>query len=211
MFKVKRYQAKDQQEILKMMQDNPFAIIAGYGADGYPVATHVPVEAELKADGKFIITGHFSRATDHAKAFEANPSALVIFTGPHAYISASWYTDTRMASTWNYLTVHAKGQLKYLDEAGTYTIIKTLTDRYEAASENPASMEKMAEKYIRDNLKAIVGFEIEVSDIDTVFKLSQNRDAASQQNITEKLLQSGDQQAIAIAREMGKREKYEKK
>jgi transcriptional regulator len=207
MFKVKRYQAKDQQEILKMMQDNPFAIVIGHGTDNYPVATHVPVEVELKADGKIIITGHFSRATDHAKAFEKNRNVLVIFTGPHAYISASWYTDTRMASTWNYLTVHAKGQLEYLDETGTYNIIKALTDRYEATSSNPASMEKMDEKYIRNNIKAIVGFKIEVLDLDTVFKLSQNRDAVSQQNITEKLSQSGDQQAIAIAREMEKRRK----
>ncbi len=204
MYKVKRYQAKDQKEILKMMQENPFAIVTGHGADGYPVATHIPVEVELKSDGKIIITGHFSRATDHAKAFEKNSNALVIFTGPHAYISASWYTDTRMASTWNYLTVHAKGQLKYLDEAGTYNIIKALTDRYEATSETPASIEKMDEKYIRSNLKAIVGFEIEVLDMDTVFKLSQNRDAASQQNIAEKLSQTGDQQAIAIAGEMKK-------
>jgi transcriptional regulator len=204
MFKVKRYQAKDKAEVLKMMQDNPFAIVTGHGADGYPVATHIPVEVEIRADGKIIITGHFSRATDHAKAFENNSNALVIFTGPHAYISASWYTDTQMASTWNYMTVHAKGQLKYLDEAGTYNIIKALTDRYEASSENPATVEKMDEKYIRDNLKAIAGFEIEVLDIDTVFKLSQNRDAISQQNIAEKLHQTKDEQAIAIANEMKK-------
>jgi transcriptional regulator len=207
MYKVKRYQAKDKAEILQMMQDNPFAIVTGFGSDGYPVATHIPVEVELRADGKINITGHFSRATDHAKAFENNSNALVIFTGPHAYISASWYTDTRMASTWNYLTVHAKGQLKYLDEAGTYGIIKALTDRYEATSQNPASMEKMDEKYIRNNLKAIVGFEIEVLDMDTVFKLSQNRDAASQESIVKKLSQTGDEQAIAIANEIKKRMK----
>jgi transcriptional regulator len=205
MFKVKRYQASSQQEILEMMQHNPFAIVAGFGEDGYPVATHIPVEAALNAEGKIIITGHFSRATDHAKAFEKNSNALVIFTGAHAYISASWYTDTRMASTWNYLTVHAKGKLTYLDEAGTYNIIKALTDRYEAASENPASMEKMEEKYIRNNLKAIVGFEVEVMDIDTVFKLSQNRDETSQQNIIKQLAASGDAAAEAIANEMRQR------
>jgi transcriptional regulator len=205
MFKVKRYQASSQQEILEMMQHNPFAIVAGFGEDGYPVATHIPVEAALNAEGKIIITGHFSRATDHAKAFEKNSNALVIFTGAHAYISASWYTDTRMASTWNYLTVHAKGKLTYLDEAGTYNIIKALTDRYEAASENPASMEKMEEKYIRNNLKAIVGFEVEVMDIDTVFKLSQNRDETSQQNIIKQLAASGDAAAEAIANEMKQR------
>ncbi len=203
MFKVKRYQ-EEPSVVLKMMQDNPFAIVTGFGADGYPVATHVPLEVEQRYDGKIIISGHFSRATDHAMAFETNPNVLVIFTGPHAYVSASWYTDTRMASTWNYITVHAKGQLRFLDDAGTYKIIKALTDRYEAASENPASMEKMSEKYIRDNLKAIVGFEIEVQQIDNVFKLSQNRDAVSQESIIAKLSQSGDAEAISIAREMEK-------
>jgi transcriptional regulator len=209
MFKVKRYQ-EEPSVVLKMMQDNPFVIVTGFGADGYPVATHIPVEVVQRADGKIIISGHFSRATDHAKAFAANTNALLIFTGPHAYVSASWYTDTRMASTWNYITVHVKGRLQFLDDAGTYNIIKALTDRYEAASANPASMEKMSEKYIRDNLKAIVGFEIEVQHIDNVFKLSQNRDAASQEHIIENLSESKEAQAIAIAAEMQKRQKRQK-
>jgi transcriptional regulator len=205
MFKVKRYQEEDQQQVVQFMQGNPFAIVTGFGSDGYPVATHIPLEVAQQADGKIIISGHFSRATDHAKAFETNPNALVIFTGPHVYVSASWYTDTRMASTWNYMTVHAKGQLKFLDGEGTYNIIKALTDRYEATSPNPASMEKMSDKYIRSNLKAIVGFEIEVQEIDSVFKLSQNRDAASQQNVITQLTKNGDGQSLAIAAEMQKR------
>src|SRR5262245_7668184 len=108
MFKVKRYENTDAAEVLAFMQAHPFAIVTGVGQDGYPVATHIPVEVAEQADGTIVITGHIARKTDHAKAWEHNPNALIIFTGAHAYISASWYTDTRMASTWNYLTVHAK-------------------------------------------------------------------------------------------------------
>jgi transcriptional regulator len=202
MFKVKRYEENDTARVLAFMQAYPFAIVTGTGADGYPVATHVPVEVEQTAEGTIIITGHFARKTDHAHAFGANPHVLVVFNGPHAYISASWYTDARMASTWNYMTVHAKGQLQWLDEAGTFTIIKKLTDRYEAASAEPASIEKMSEQYIRSNLKAIVGFTIKVEQLDAVFKLSQNRDEVSYQHIIQQLHQQGTDDAEAIAAAM---------
>lgn len=202
MFNVKRYQATDSSQIVAFMQSHPFAIVTGIGADGYPVATHVPVEVEQQADGSIVITGHVARKTDHTKAWEQNPNVLVIFTGPHVYVSASWYTDSKMASTWNYMTVHAKGQMQLLDEEDTYAIIKKLTDRYEANSPEPASMEKMEEPYIRNNLKAIVGFSIKVAQLDHVFKLSQNRDDQSHQNIIQRLNQQGTDDARAIAAAM---------
>jgi transcriptional regulator len=202
MFKHNRYQEKDNGKLLAFMQAYPFALITGFGADGYPVATQVPVEVEQTADGHILITGHFARKTDHAEAFGANPHALVVFNGPHAYISASWYTDTRMASTWNYMTVHAKGQLQFMDGEGTLALIKKLTDRYEADSAEPAAMEKMDEAYIRNNLKAIVGFSIRVEQLDAVFKLSQNRDAVSHQSIIDHLRLRGGDDALAIAAAM---------
>lgn len=202
MFSAKRYQATDNSQVLSFMQAHPFAIVTGIGADGYPVATHVPVEVEQLADGSIVITGHVARKTDHAQAWEQNPNALILFTGPHVYVSASWYTDTKMASTWNYMTVHAKGKMQLLDEEGTYAIIKKLTDRYEAHSAIPASMEKMGEQYVRNNLKAIVGFSMVVEQLEHVFKLSQNRDDESHQNIIQQLNQQGTDDARAIAAAM---------
>jgi transcriptional regulator len=202
MFNVKRYQATDNSQVLAFMQAHPFAIVTGIGADSYPVATHIPVEVEQQEDGSIVITGHMARKTDHAHAWEQNPNALVIFTGPHVYVSASWYTDTQMASTWNYMTVHAKGKIQLLDEEGTYNIIKKLTDRYEAHSAIPASMEKMGEQYVRNNLKAIVGFSMVVEQLEHVFKLSQNRDDESHQNIIQQLNQQGTDDAKAIAAAM---------
>jgi transcriptional regulator len=202
MFNVKRYQASDSSKILAFMQAHSFAIVTGFGQDDYPVSTHIPVEVEQAVDGNMIITGHVARKTDHARAWEQNPNALVVFTGPHAYISASWYTDTQMASTWNYMTVHAKGKMQWMDDAGTYNVIKKLTDRYEAHSPVPASTEKMSEQYIRSNLKAIVGFSIVVEHLEHVFKLSQNRDAVSHQQIIQQLQQQGTDDARAIAAAM---------
>lgn len=202
MFNVKRYQTTDTSQVLAFMQAHPFAIVTGIGADGYPVATHVPVEVEQVADGVILITGHVARKTDHAKAWEQNPNALVVFTGPHVYVSASWYTDSKMASTWNYMTVHAKGKIQLLEEEETYNIIKRLTDRYEAHSAVPASMEKMGEQYVRNNLKAIVGFSLVVEQLDHVFKLSQNRDDESHRNIIQQLKHQGTDDARAIAAAM---------
>jgi transcriptional regulator len=202
MFNVKRYQTTDNSNVLAFMQAHPFAIVTGFGQDGYPVATHIPVEVEQATNGNIIITGHVARKTDHAQAWQQNPNALVIFTGPHVYISASWYTDTQMASTWNYMTVHAKGKVQLMDDAGTYNVIKKLTDRYEVNSAVPASVEKMSEQYIRSNLKAIVGFSMAVEHLDHVFKLSQNRDDVSHQNIIQQLRQQGTDDAKAIAKAM---------
>jgi len=82
----------------------------------HPVATQVPLFIDINEDGKILLSGHIMRKTDHHKAFEKNENVLVLFTGPHSYVSASWYTAPQTASTWNYMTVHVKGKISLLDE-----------------------------------------------------------------------------------------------
>ena len=92
------------------MKENSFAVITGFG-EQYPVATHIPLEIEINEDGKIFLNGHLMKNTDHHKAFENNENVLVIFNGPHTYVSASWYENPQVASTWNYMAVHAKGKI----------------------------------------------------------------------------------------------------
>jgi transcriptional regulator len=155
-----------------------------------PVATHLPVLFEER-DGKIFLLAHAMRKQNHTIAFTQNPNVLAIFSDEHAYISASWYETKNIASTWNYKAVHAKGVVKFLDDKGLYDVLVKLTNRFEGTTESPAAVKQMDEKYVADNMKAIVAFEIELTDIQHVFKLSQNRNEADKASIVEALNKSG--------------------
>jgi transcriptional regulator len=129
---------------------------------------------------------------------------LVLFTGPHCFVSASWYTNPGVGSTWNYMTVHAKGTMRFMNELQTRNAVKAVSDTFEG-KQSEGAFDKLPQKYIDDMMKAIVGFTIEVESIDNVFKLSQNRDEASQKNIIEQLKKRGDENSVRIAEEMERR------
>jgi transcriptional regulator len=204
MYNLPFYKANNQQEILDFMRDRPFAFLSGCDNENKPVVTQVPVFIDEK-DGKLFLTGHIMKQTDHHKAFENNQHVLAVFTGPHVYVSGSWYDNPHQASTWNYMSVHAKGIMRFGKDDELVAILKRLTLHYE--NNNVASttvFDNLPSDYTERLMKAIVAFEIEVTEIDTVFKLSQNRDEKSYQNIMEKLeAQDGDGKLIAA--EMKKR------
>ncbi len=201
MYKLPYFQEEDQDKVIAFMKENAFAIVTGFG-EGYPVASHLPLNFETRAD-KIFLTGHLMKNTDHHKAFEKNENVLVIFTGPHCFVTAEWYTDSRVGSTWNYITVHAKGKIKFLDEAATRKAVHDITNKY-VGTGNTASFDKLSDDYISKMVKAIVGFEIEVTAFDNVFKLSQNHDENERKKIIEKLKERGDGQSLAVAMEMEK-------
>jgi transcriptional regulator len=202
MYKLPYFQELDPSKIIAFMKENSFAIISSNG-EKYPVTTQIPLIIE-EENGKILLKGHLMKNTDHHKAFLENRNMLVLFTGPHCYVSASWYDETQSASTWNYMTVHAKGILTFTDDAGTLAAIEAITNQYEGIG-SPSSFQKILTSYIDKLLNAIVGFTIEVKSIDHVFKLSQNKTTAEQVNIIEKLSIQNDFNAKAIADEMQKR------
>ena len=202
MYRFDYYTEKDQQKVIDFMKENAFALLTGIGKN-YPVATQIPLA--IKAiEGKLFLEGHMMRKTDHHLAFEKNNNVLVLFTGPHCYVNAIWYTDPNIGSTWNYMTVHAKGKIIFKDEEGTRNAVKALSDKYTGTTSQSA-FDNLPAAYIDHMVKAIVGFSIEVEELDNVFKLSQNRDEASQRNIIEQLKKRGDSNSAAIAGEMEKR------
>jgi transcriptional regulator len=202
MYKFPYYTEADTEKVIDFMKKNSFASIIGHD-DLYPVATHIPLEVEVEEDGKIFLSGHLMKKTDHHIAFSKNENVLVIFSGPHAHISASWYTNPVMGSTWNYMVVHAKGKIRFKDEQGTYEAVKAITNKYESP-ESAASFDKLPQEYVDGMVKAIVGFTIEVESFDNTFKLSQNRDKASRENIIAQLRKRPDGNSLAIADEMEK-------
>ena len=203
MYRFPYYTEEDLAKVIAFMKKNSFATLTGFG-EQYPVATHIPLEVEVQEDGRIFLSGHMMKKTDHHLAFEKNNNVLVIFNGPHTHISASWYTNPVMGSTWNYMVVHANGKIKFKDEQGTYNAVKDITNKYEGP-ESAAAFDKLPKEYVDHMVKAIVGFTIEIDKLDNVFKLSQNRDEESQKNIIEQLRKRGDANSGMIAEEMDRR------
>ncbi len=203
MYNIPHFKAINQEEVIAFMKQHPFIVLCGTDAEGKPVATHIPVLLEEREDKLFLLA-HIMRKQEHTKAFELNPNVLAIFSGPHTYVSASWYENKQVASTWNYQAVHAKGVLNFLNEEGLYKILEKLTDHFENDANSPAAVHNMESSYISNMMKAIVAFEIEITSIDHVFKLSQNRDEKSYGNIINHLKEQ-DADSRNIATEMQER------
>ena len=203
MYNLPYFKEKDQEVVLEFMREHPFVFLTGVTEESKPVATQVPVFID-KRDGKLFLTGHIMRNNDHYKAFEKNPNVLAVFTSPHVYVSGTWYDDPHQASTWNYMSVHAKGTIRFGNKEDLIAILKRLTLHYE--NNNTASttvFDNLTSEYTEPLMKAIVAFEVEVLSIDNVFKLSQNRNEKSFQNIMDKLKEQGSDGKF-IAGEMKK-------
>jgi transcriptional regulator len=205
MYNLPVFKEKDSGVVLEFMRQHPFVFLSGVTEDNKPVATQVPVFIDEK-DGKLFLTGHIMRNNDHHKAFEKNPNILAVFSSPHAYVSATWYDDPYQASTWNYISVHVKGLIRFGNWEDLIAILRRLTLHYE--NNNPASttvFDNLSSAYREPLMKAIVAFEVEVTSMDNVFKLSQNRDEKSYHTIMAKLQEQGSDGKF-IAAEMRKRQ-----
>jgi transcriptional regulator len=203
MYNLPYHKEKDPRKVIQFVKDHPFAFLTGCDAANKPVATQVPVFIDEK-DEKLFLSGHIMKNTDHHKAFMHNPNVLAVFTGAHTYVSASWYDDKNRGSTWNYRSVHAKGVLRFLGEQELLDTLKRTTNHFENDPHSGANFEDLTTEYVQRMIKAIVAFEVEVQEIDHIFKLSQDRNEKSYDNIIDKLSQ-GNADAQEISRLMRER------
>jgi transcriptional regulator len=203
MYKIPHFTETEQENVIAFIKEHPFVTLIGNdGVDS--VASQVPVLI-TEEDGKLVLRGHMMRKTDHQLAFEKNQQVLVLFTGAHCYVSASWYSERGIGGSWNYITVHARGSIEMYGDEDTLAILTTLTHRFEDGGKKPELVENMTDAYINAHIKAITGFKIVIDSMDPIFKLSQNRDDPSYQTIVKELRATGDQDAGIIAEEMVKR------
>lgn len=203
MYNLPYFKEQDPAVVLEFMRAHPFAFLSGCSAQQKPVATQVPMFIDER-NGKLFLSGHIMKNTDHHRAFESNAAVLAVFTGAHTYVSASWYSEPGQASTWNYLSVHARGVLRFLDQGALLEVLRRTTNHFENDPHSGANFEDLSLEYVERLSKAIVAFEVEVTEIDNVFKLSQNRDRESYHHIMEKL-SAQDTDGKIIADEMSKR------
>ncbi len=167
----------DPAALHQIMRDNGFALLVSGAADG-PTASHLPITVEIGRDGAATLVGHMARANPHWKALEADPRAMVVFSGPHAYVSPSWYgSGTGPAvPTWNYVAVHAYGRARIVESLPALEeMMERLVAIYEDGRRPEWQLDSLPEDFREGRLKGIVGFVIPVDRLEGKLKLSQNR------------------------------------
>ena len=192
MYDYPHYKEPDREKIIAFMKEFPFVTLIGSDKSGRPAVTQVPVLIEER-DGKIFITGHIAKKSDHHFAYEENPQVMALFTGPHVYVSGTWYTgNLQQASTWNYISIQARGSIKFQSDEVLVDVLKKLSLYYENGNSSSTTIyDNLPEDYLGKLSKAILAFELEVTELENVFKLSQNRDEKSYKNIIEKLQEQG--------------------
>jgi transcriptional regulator len=193
------FRIDDDATLHAFMRAHAFATLVTL-VDGAPFATHLPLLVDADGDGdELILRGHIARANPQWETLE-DQDALAIFSGPHAYVSPTWYTSAQNVPTWNYTAVHALGRGRVLTErADVMDVLRRLTDREEARFTQPWSIERLPEDYVESLRRAIVAFEIPVTRLEGKYKLSQNRSAADQTGVADTLGASIDPTAREVA------------
>lgn len=160
-------------DIDRLIAAHPFALVVS-SAEGTPVATPLPLLLERDADGTLALLGHIARAHPHAALLRRTPRALVVFQGPHGYISPSWLTDRTRAPTWNYETVHFEVDVEFDERAeATDDALARLVDHMERHRPGPWSAAEMGARYAA-LAQAVVAFRARVVAAHPRFKLGQD-------------------------------------
>lgn len=195
---VKYFREENREKILEFLRQNDFATLIAHDGEK-PVASHLLMEI-VEDDENLLICGHMSRANPLWKMFDRNAEILVIFQGPHTYISPRWYNHVNVP-TWNYQSIHVYGTPRMImDTMETYDILKRLVNRYEAGSSY--KLETLPQDFVEKEIRGVAAFQIKVTKIEASFKLSQNRDDESYRSIVDHLEQRTDDLSQAVAEAM---------
>jgi transcriptional regulator len=195
------FRVRDHVDAIAFMRANPFTILVSSTEDQPgPFATHLPVVIR-ETEEQLVIRGHVAKANPHWRYLEQQPHCLVIFHGPHAYVSPTNYTTREVVPTWNYGAVHVYGNARVFSAPDELLgMLHELIPLFEPAyAEQWASLSR---PYRERMLSHIVGFEIAVSKIEAKFKLSQNRTKEEQANIVASLGGDSDTVISGVARLM---------
>jgi transcriptional regulator len=196
MYIPKAFREDDISTMHKFMQEYSFATLITQH-EGMPFATHLPFILDAQRGSNGTLLAHMARANQQCHDFNSTQEVLVIFQGPHSYISPSWYEVELSVPTWNYAVVHAYGLprlIKNWDDL--YKLLKILIETHEAQFEKPWPFQ-LTHSYLQKMMRGIVGFEIEITRLEGKFKLSQNRTENERKNVIAALEESTDTLSMA--------------
>ncbi|MGD6777466.1 FMN-binding negative transcriptional regulator [Sutcliffiella horikoshii] len=200
MYIPKQFRKEETNDIVQFIRANSFGVLFSQH-DGVPTATHLPFIISTEEDGSITLLSHMAKANPQWKTLDSK-DALVVFNGPHAYISASWYQEENTVSTWNYLSAHASGKVEILqDDQSLLHILKEATDFYEKGMENPWRLEDNLET-VESMLGGIVGLRIRVQILQGKWKLNQHHSTERKERVVQQLKKQPHYDSNEIARLM---------
>ncbi|WP_421385087.1 FMN-binding negative transcriptional regulator [Bacillus salacetis] len=183
MFIPKDFKMEDPEMLMQFIHENSFGILFSHNAQG-PHATHLPFILAQKDQPELI--GHMAKVNQQWKGLDGK-KVLVVFSGPHSYISASWYKEKKNVPTWNYVAVHVEGTIEIINDSHElYSILQESVDFYEKDLEKPWKTEEEEETVTR-LLNGIVGFKINVEKIEGKWKLNQNKSKENKEEVIKNL------------------------
>lgn len=193
----------DTHALQQFVHEHPFGALVtmtGRGLD----ANHIPFLIDAEPTPFGTLRGHVAKANPIWRDYDSKTEALVIFHGPDGFISPSWYPSKRetaaVVPTWNYIVVHAHGQLRTIDDATWLRAhVEALTNRHEQGRETPWAISDAPADYIQKLVGAIVGIEIPIRLLTGKWKLSQNRSERDRAGVVEGLLSEGTDSSKAMA------------
>ena len=194
------FKETDPERIAALIKAYPFGMLIT-APDGVPVVSHLPFLFDRFADSAGKLLGHMARENPQWQHFSAGSEVLIVFHGPHAYISPTWYASPGVP-TWNYAVVHLRGKPHLIENQSNLKILlERLTHVHESNLPNPWEPKLTGDRQEK-LLEMIVGFEIDITDMQGKFKLSQNRSLEDRQRVMQKLSNSDNQMESAVAKLM---------
>ncbi|WP_292783961.1 FMN-binding negative transcriptional regulator [Methylophilus sp. UBA6697] len=199
MYTPKHFSAPGEQALLDLIRTYPFATLVTTAASGLEV-NHLPLYLEDKG----ILSGHVARANPLWQGTHGLNEVMAIFHGPHAYVTPAWYPTKAQTGmvvpTWNYVVVHARGKLRVIEDANCLRAhLTALTAQQEAAFEQPWQLEDAPAGFIDKLMQAVVGIEIEITELTGKWKLSQNQSPENQVGVLQGLSAGEDVHGREIA------------
>ena len=195
------FEIKDPDKIGEVISSNSFATLISKDSESL-FASHLPFLYKPDQGVKGKLISHMAKANRHWQLFHEKEEVLVIFNGPHAYISPNWYVAEVAVPTWNYATVHVYGTPRIMEtEAELNDVLNKTVEKHESGLSNPWTP-NLPDEFKAKLHQAIVGFEIEITRIEAKFKLGQNRSKEDREKMLLTLQKSGDPESIRLAKLM---------
>ncbi|SDG30953.1 FMN-binding negative transcriptional regulator [Phytopseudomonas seleniipraecipitans] len=182
------------------------ATLVSHGQNGLQ-ASHLPLLLRPDEGRYGTLYGHLARANPHWQVLAEGTEALVMFNGPDAYVSPSWYPAKaehgKVVPTWNYIAVHAYGRAEVFDDAERLrSLLAGLTERHEGPRPQPWAMDDAPQDYIAGMLRAVVGFALPIERLEGKWKLGQNRSEADRRGVHDGLANSTEPRDRDLAQRM---------
>jgi transcriptional regulator len=194
------FAVEDLAQLHGFMEEFNFATVVTQ-RDGELTASHLPFLLDRTVEPYGMLRAHVAIKNPQLEDLQAGSQALVIFQGPHTYVSPSWYVKAENVPTWNYTVVHAYGVPKILDREAMVTLLKDLVGKHERSFEKPWDFDPN-DAYMQRQMPQIGGFEIKIEKLQGKFKLNQNRTAEDRAGVIEALSAGEDPLQRAVARLM---------